>query len=151
MKLRDEMPQLEGATTWLNSKPMKKEDLMNHKPTFIHFWSVSCDICKKVMPKVNELRDAYKDELNIVAVHMPRSKEDMNLNHIKEIAREHGMTQPIFVDNQHKLTDAFANQYVPAYYLFDKDGKLRHFQSGESGMKILYKRVNRLLGIKRNK
>ena len=44
-----------------------------------------------------------------------------------------------------KLTDAFDNQHVPAYYVFDKDGQLRHFQAGGSGMKMLEKRVNRVL------
>ncbi|KFM99351.1 thiol-disulfide oxidoreductase ykuV domain protein [Bacillus clarus] len=47
------------------------------------------------------------------------------------MAKEHGITQPILVDNQHKITDAFENQYVPAYYVFDKTGVLRHFQAGE--------------------
>ncbi|MBB3868056.1 Uri superfamily endonuclease [Parageobacillus toebii NBRC 107807] len=39
----------------------------------------------------------------------------------------------------------FENQYVPAYYVFDAEGKLRHFQAGGSGMKMLEKRVNRVL------
>ena len=43
------------------------------------------------------------------------------------------------------LTDKFDNQYVPAYYVFDKDGQLRHFQAGGGGMKMLEKRVNRVL------
>ena len=49
-----------------------------------------------------------------------------------------------------KLTDAFDNQYVPAYYVFDKAGQLRHFQAGGSGMKMLEKRVNRVLDEMRN-
>lgn len=97
------------------------------------------------MPQVNEFRDRYKDKLNVVAVHMPRSEKDLDIDQIKEVAEQHGITQPIFVDNEHKLTDAFQNQYVPAYYVFDKEGKLRHFQAGGSGMKMLEKRVNRVL------
>jgi len=145
MKLREEMPKLVGATTWLNGEVTKEELLNSNKPTLIHFWSVSCGLCKEAMPEVNELRDEYDDELNVVAVHMPRSEKDLELSVIEQMALGHDISQPIFVDNEHKLTDAFENQYVPAYYVFDSEGKLRHFQAGGSGMDLLRKRINRLL------
>jgi thiol-disulfide isomerase/thioredoxin len=144
LKLRTEMPELDGATTWLNGD-VSKSDLVGDKPTLFHFWSVSCGLCKEAMPNINEFRDEYKDQLNVIAVHMPRSEKDLDIEQIKEVAAEHGITQPIFVDNEHKLTDAFENQYVPAYYVFDNEGKLRHFQAGGGGMKMLTKRVNRVL------
>src|SRR3954453_22913836 len=144
MKLREPMPELAGATEWVNGE-VSKEQLIGEKPTLIHFWSVSCHLCKEAMPQVNQFRDDYKDKLNVVAVHMPRSEEDVNIDLVKEGAKEHGIEQPIFVDSEHKLTESFENQYVPAYYVFDKDGQLRHFQAGGSGMKMLEKRVNRVL------
>lgn len=145
LKLREEMPELTGATTWINDE-RSKEDLVGNKPTLIHFWSVSCYLCKEAMPEINELRDDYEDELNVIAVHMPRSEDDLDLDVIKQMAIGHDITQPIFVDSELKLTDAFENKYVPAYYVFDKDGKLRHFQAGGSGMAMLKKRINRVLG-----
>lgn len=144
MKLREQMPELNGAVEWLNGQ-LTKEELIGEKPTLIHFWSVSCHLCKEAMPQVNEFRDQYQDKLNVVAVHMPRSEDELNLQDIKKVAAEHDITQPIFVDSEHKLTDAFENQYVPAYYVFDKTEALRHFQAGGSGMKMLEKRVNRVL------
>lgn len=149
MKLREQMPELVGETAWLNGN-VTKEQLVGEKPTLIHFWSVSCHLCKEAMPDVNNFRDQFKDELNVVAVHMPRSEEDTNFELIKELAAEHNITQPIFVDSELKLTDTFDNQYVPAYYVFDKDGQLRHMQAGGSGMKMLEKRVNRVLDEVRN-
>ncbi|MEI5905968.1 TlpA disulfide reductase family protein [Bacillus spongiae] len=144
MKLRTSMPELAGATGWLNGEVLKA-NLVGEKPTLIHFWAVSCHLCKEAMPQVNEFRDKYNDRLNVVAVHMPRSEDDLDLEKVKQVATEHDISQPIFIDNEHKLTDAFENQYVPAYYVFDKDGNLRHFQAGGSGMKMLEKRVNRVL------
>lgn len=144
MKLREQMPELTGATEWLNGE-VTKEQLVGDKPTLIHFWSVSCHLCKEAMPQVNKFRDDYKDQLNVVAVHMPRSEDDLDIELIKKVAAEHEITQPIYVDSEHKLNEAFENQYVPAYYVFDKDGNLRHFQAGGSGMKMLEKRVNRVL------
>jgi thiol-disulfide isomerase/thioredoxin len=144
MKLRADMPELDGATSWLNGE-LKREDLLG-KPTLIHFWSVSCYLCKEAMPEVNEFRDEYEDELNIIAVHMPRSEDDLDMSVIEAMAQGHDIIQPIFVDNELKLTDAFENKYVPAYYVFDEEGKLRHFQAGGGGMSMLRKRVNRVLG-----
>ena len=147
MKLREQMPELDGATTWLNSNGIVKEELIGNKPTLIHYWSVSCGLCKEAMPNVNEFRDEYKDDLNVIAVHMPRSEKDLDLEQIEEVAKEHHITQPIFVDNGLKLADAFDNQYVPAYYVFDAEGQLRHYQAGDGGMRMLRKRVNRVLGV----
>lgn len=139
------MPELEGAAVWYNSAGLEKADLIGNKPTLFHFWSVSCELCKKTMPHINQLRDAYKDELNVIAVHMPRSEEDLNLEQVQEVAKEYDITQPIFVDNEHMFTDAFHNDHVPAYYVFDAKGQLRHRQAGNGGMRMLEKRVNRIL------
>ncbi|MEH6940315.1 TlpA disulfide reductase family protein [Bacillus sp. JJ722] len=144
MKLRAEMPELLGATEWLNGE-VTRDQLIADKPTLIHFWSTSCHLCKEAMPNINEFRDQYQDRLNVIAVHMPRSEKDLDLDEIKAVAAEHNITQPIFIDGDLKLNEAFENQYVPAYYVFDKTGVLRHFQAGGSGMKMLEKRVNRVL------
>lgn len=76
---------------------------------------------------------------------MPRIKEDLDLNEIKLSVNKYGMIQPVFVDNSLRLTNQFGNQFVPAYYLFDRDGKLRHVQAGGGGMNLLEVRVKRLL------
>ncbi|MFA8438596.1 redoxin domain-containing protein [Pueribacillus sp. YX66] len=144
MKLRSEIPELNGATKWLNSK-VTKNDLIGEKPTLVHFWSMRCNLCKEAMPKINKYRDVYKDRLNVISVHTPRSEKDLNINEIIQVAEEHDISQPIFIDNEMKLTDVFENEYVPAYYLFDREGKLRHFQAGGSSMKTLFKRVERIL------
>ena len=144
MKLREEMPELTGAAGWLNGEVTKEE--LQGRPTLIHFWSVSCGLCKEAMPEINEFRDEYEDELNVIAVHMPRSENDLDVAVIEAMAMGHDISQPIFIDSEHKLTDAFENKYVPAYYVFDAEGKLRHFQAGGSGMNMLRKRVNRVIG-----
>jgi len=148
LKLRSPLPDLSGATEWLNSDEIKRDELIGNKPTLIHFWSVSCGLCKEAMPNVNEFRDRYKDRLNVIAIHMPRSEKDLDIEEVKRVAAEHEITQPIAVDNKHGITEAFENEYVPAYYVFDEEGNLRHFQAGGGGMKMLTKRVNRVLGMK---
>lgn len=143
MKLRATMPSLSGATEWLNGA-ITREQLIGQKPTLIHFWSVSCHLCKKAMPQINDFRNQYRDSLHVVAVHMPRTEEDQDIENVKLVAAEHQITQPILIDGHLKVKEAFENQYVPSYYLFDETGILRHYQAGGSSMKMLEKRLNRL-------
>ena len=56
-------------------------------------------------------------------------------------------TEPVAVDNEHRLKEAFQNDqgYVPAYYLFDAEGKLKSFAAGERGLDMLDSALERLL------
>jgi hypothetical protein len=46
------------------------------------------------------------------------------------------------------LRDAFQNEngYVPAYYLFDHNHKLKSFAAGEYGVKVMEPALERMLG-----
>lgn len=144
MKLYTQIPPFDGVALWLNGE-VTNEQLEEGKPLFIHFWSVSCHLCKVAMPQINQFRDQYRDCLNVVAVHMPRSESDLNIDEIIRVAAEHEISHPIFVDYHKMLAEAYENKYVPAYYLFDKNRKLRHYQAGGSSMNMLEKRLLRLL------
>lgn len=83
---------------------VSRDELIGEKPAFIHFWSVSCHLCKEAMPQVNEFRGRYKDKHNVRSVHMPRSEHDLDIGLVKKTAEEHGIIQPILVNNEHKIT-----------------------------------------------
>ena len=73
MRIGDAMPPLDGATSWLNGSQENIEQDTKGKPTLVHFWAVSCGICKDKMPALNELKKKYGAMgLQTVAVHMPR-------------------------------------------------------------------------------
>ena len=145
MKLHEPMPELTGATGWLNGEVTRAE-LVGEKPTLIHFWSASCHVCKETMPEVNALRDKHQGELNILAVHMPLTPADQKKEKVTEEAEKAGITQPIFIDGELKLTDRFENQYAPAYYVFDAEGQLRHYQAGRTAVSMVADRVEHVLG-----
>ncbi|MGM9949689.1 MAG: TlpA family protein disulfide reductase [Lysinibacillus sp.] len=143
MKLRAPMPLLDGAN-WLNNKVMTKEMLAG-RPTLFHFWSVSCNLCKNGLDTVNLLVDKYAADLNVIAVHMPRTKEDMIQHNVKAVADYYKMGHPLIIDTDFLITDRFNNRYVPAYYIFDGKGELRHYQAGGAALRILEKRIQRLI------
>jgi thiol-disulfide isomerase/thioredoxin len=145
MRIGTELPPLDGATEWVNQEGL--EEVKDH-PLLIHFWSVSCGICKENMPRVSEWRDRYWDQgLRVVAVHMPRYPADTDVEAAREAIAKYNITEPCAIDNEHKLRDAFHNEqgYVPAYYLFDGEGKMRSFAAGERGLDMLSSAMNRVL------
>ncbi|MCI3919127.1 redoxin domain-containing protein [Paenibacillus sp. TRM 82003] len=148
MRLRAPLPELSGATEWANGEATAAA--LAGKPVLVHFWAVSCYLCKEGLPLVNEWRSKYGERygLQVVGVHMPRSEADTDLAAAKRIVAEYGLTHPVALDNAHVVTDAFRNEFVPAYYLFDELGQLRHFQAGERGLGMMEQRIHKILGPK---
>lgn len=148
MRLRTELPDFNGVTEWVNSEANK--EALRGKPLLVHFWAVSCYLCKEGLPFINHWRNTYGEQYNlqIVGVHMPRSEKDTDIEAVKEAVQQYELEHPIIVDNQHAVTDAFQNEYVPAYYLFDEQLQLRHFQAGERGLQMVEQRLQKILGVK---
>ena len=147
-RIGTEMPSLEGATEWFNATGARAEAEAKGQPTLVHFWSVSCGICKENMPRLAAWRDEHANEgLRVIAVHMPRYEADTDTEKVREAVALYNITEPCAVDNEHKLRDAFQNEqgYVPAYYLFDGEGKLRSFAAGERGLSIVAAALERVL------
>ena len=148
MRIGTEMPSFEGATEWLNATGAAAEAKAEGHPTLVHFWSVSCGVCKDNLPRLARWRDERApDGLRVVAVHMPRYEADTDVEKVRECVGQYQITEPCAVDNEHKLKEAFKNDqgYVPAYYLFDAEGKLRCFAAGERGINLIAASLDRLL------
>jgi thiol-disulfide isomerase/thioredoxin len=119
-------------------------------PVLVHFWSLSCGMCKDNLPRVAEWREKYGPAgLHLVAIHMPRYPDDTDVNAVREAVKQYEITDPAAIDNEHKLREAFQNEngYVPAYYLFDSSHKLKSFAAGEYGVKVIEPALERMLGV----
>jgi thiol-disulfide isomerase/thioredoxin len=148
MRIGTPMPSLEGATEWFNGTQAHAEAESKGHPTLVHFWSLSCGICKDNLPQVAQWRDEKKElGLRVIAVHMPRYEADTDIEKVRDVISQHNITEPLGVDNEHKLREAFQNDqgYVPAYYLFDAEGRLKSFAAGERGLDMLKSAIERLL------
>jgi len=145
-RIGTEMPSLEGATEWFNATGARAAEEAKGHPTLVHFWSVSCGICKDNLPRVAVWRDTYEG-LRVIAVHMPRYEADTDTEKVRDAVALNKMTEPCAVDNEHKLREAFQNEqgYVPAYYLYDGEGKLRSFAAGERGLSMVGAALERVL------
>lgn len=145
LRMRSPLPSLEGAAVWINGEP-KAEDLAG-RPVLVHFWSISCYLCHDVAEQVNAWRQKYgKEGLAFIAVHQPRSETELDVAAVeKDALEEMKLSQPCAIDNEHAIVERFENQFVPAYYLFDRAHQLRHFQAGDKGYDRIESAIERIL------
>jgi len=146
LRMRSPMPSFDGVGTWLNGAAPSPERLAG-KPVLVHFWSLSCYICHDVAAQVAGWRDRFAAEgLEVIAIHQPRGPEELDLAKVSADAfGAMGLTQPCAIDNEHTLVDRFANQFVPAYYVFNRNHELRHFQAGDKGYDRVVAAIERVL------
>lgn len=150
MKLGTQLPSLDGATEWFGGTQAHAEAEVVGHPTLVHFWSASCGVCKDNLPRVGEWRDEKRAQgLRVIGIHMPRYEADTDVETVRDLIGKYAMSEPVAVDNEHKLKDAFQNDhgYVPAYYFFDAEGKLRGFAAGERGLDVLKSAIERVLPV----
>lgn len=149
-RMDSDLPSLKGGQdeglTWFNSEAISSDDLKG-RTVIVHFWSISCGICKESMPDIENWRKVYGPKgLVIISVHMPRQETDTDIPAVQECMKEYDIEQPVVVDNFHTITDRFENKFVPAYYVYDSDLKMRHFAAGEKAIKMVEPVLERLLG-----
>src|SRR5580658_1189122 len=125
------LPPLAGATEWLNSPPQTVEGLKG-KIVLIDFWTYSCINCLREIPYVRAWAEKYKDQgLVVIGVHSPEFAFEKNLDNVKRAVADLKIGYPVAVDNDYAIWRSFNNQYWPALYFIDGEGRIRHFHFGE--------------------
>jgi hypothetical protein len=66
-------------------------------------------------------------------VHAPEFAFEKNLDNVRRAVADLKVSYPVAVDNNYAIWRAFGNQYWPAHYFIDAQGRLRfhHFGEGE--------------------
>lgn len=124
-------PPLEGATQWLNSTPLTQESLRG-KVVLVDFWTYSCINCLRTLPYLKAWDEKYRDSgLVIIGVHAPEFAFEKDQANVENAVRELGIKYPVAMDNDYAIWNAYKNEYWPAHYLIDAQGKIRHQHFGE--------------------
>jgi thiol-disulfide isomerase/thioredoxin len=124
---------IEGITAWLNGEIVSLESLKG-KVVMIDFWTHGCYNCVNTLPYVKAWYSKYHDlGLEIVSIHTPEFEFEKQLENVEKFVQKNDITYPVGLDNEMKTWNNFDNHYWPAFYLFDKNGKLqmKHFGEGQ--------------------
>jgi eukaryotic-like serine/threonine-protein kinase len=154
------LPQFQQETQVLDARFLERKsterptcdvlaEIVKGRPTIVHFWSINSEDSKINLSQLSQLRDERRREgLRVVAVHLALSEQKIDAQAVHHAVERFNLTEPCALDDDDKVREAFLIQEdaVPAYYLFDPQGKLTCFASGSGGLEVLEDGLDQLLG-----
>jgi cytochrome c biogenesis protein CcdA/thiol-disulfide isomerase/thioredoxin len=133
-------PEFVGNEQWFNTpgdRPLTLRSLRG-RVVLVDFWTYSCINCIRTLPYLKAWDAKYrKDGLTIVGVHTPEFPFEREASNVETAISENGIRYPVAQDNEQATWNAYGNQYWPAEYFIDAQGRVRyvHFGEGEYGEK----------------
>lgn len=131
LRVEGEMPSLDGATGWLNSPPLTATGLRG-KVVLIDIWTYTCINWLRTLPYVRAWAAKYKEpSLVVIGVHSPEFEFEKNVDNIRRAVTAMRIGYPVAIDSNFAIWRALRNQYWPALYLVDAQGRIRFHHHGE--------------------
>ena len=124
-------PELSGIAEWNNSPPLTMAGLRG-RVVLVDFWTYSCVNCRRTFPFLRALHETYGPRgLTVVGVHSPEFDFEKLPQNVERAVRDLDVTWPVAQDPERETWDAFRNQYWPAQYVVDPQGRIRLHHVGE--------------------
>jgi thiol-disulfide isomerase/thioredoxin len=131
LPIEGRVPELGGATGWLNSEPLTPAGLRG-KVVVVQFCTFSCINWLRTLPYVRAWAEKYRDNgLVVIGAHSPEFPFEHDLEKLRSALEAMGVDYPIAVDNDFAVWRAFDNAFWPALYFVDAEGRIRHHHFGE--------------------
>ena len=141
----DELSSLGTASTWINTPPLTAAGLRG-KVVLVDFWTYTCINWRRTLPYVRAWAKKYKDQgLVVIGVHSPEFGFEKNLDNVRRQVQEQQVEYPVAVDNDLGVWRGFDNNYWPALYFVDAQGRLREHQYGEGNYAEAERIIQKLL------
>jgi thiol-disulfide isomerase/thioredoxin len=128
-----EAPPLRGITAFLNTRPLTMRQLRG-RVVLVDFWTYSCINCRRTFPFLRALQRTYQSRgLTILGVHSPEFGFEKDPANVAAAVHHLDVTWPVAEDPNMATWSAYDNQYWPADYLIDREGRIRfaHFGEGD--------------------
>ncbi|HEY4216241.1 MAG TPA: cytochrome c biogenesis protein DipZ [Gemmatimonadaceae bacterium] len=126
-------PGFPGGGPWFNSPPLTAVELRG-KVVLVDFWTYSCINCLRSLPYVRAWDAKYRDHgLVVVGVHAPEFAFERDSANVRRAIADLHVDYPVVLDNQLSIWRAFNNQFWPAHFFIDAQGRIRahHFGEGQ--------------------
>ena len=141
LAIEGRLPDLDGATAWLNSEPLTPAGLRG-QVVVVQFCTFSCVNWLRTLPYVRAWAARYRgDGLVVIGAHTPEFGFEHDVERVRFALGQMGVDYPIAMDNDFAIWDAFANRAWPALYFADAQGRIRHHHLGEED----YERSERVI------
>ena len=131
LPIEGELPSFAGATQWLNSPPLTAGSLRG-KVALVEFWTYSCINWRRQHPYVRAWAGKYRDRgLVVIGVHSPEFAFEKDVANVRQAVKDIAIDHPVAIDSDYAIWRAFHNNYWPALYFVDAEGRIRHHHFGE--------------------
>lgn len=141
-------PEFAGLTDWRNSAPLTMAELKG-KVVLVDFWAYSCVNCVRTLPQLIRWDQQYRDKgLVIIGIHAPEFDFERVPANVAAAIQKRGITYPVALDNGLASWAAFHNQYWPAHYLIDRQGRVVYTHFGEGKYDVTEHNIRALLGLR---
>jgi thiol-disulfide isomerase/thioredoxin len=138
-------PEFAGLGHWVNSPPLTMASLRG-KVVLVDFWTYSCVNCLNALPYVQAWDARYKAQgLVVVGVHTPEFGYEKSSANVDAAIARLKIRHAVALDNDYATWKAFDNQYWPAIYLIDRQGRIVHSHVGEGDYDETEQRIQALL------
>jgi thiol-disulfide isomerase/thioredoxin len=128
---KSELASLQRANEWLNSPPLTAEGLRG-KVVLVNIWTYTCINWLRQLPFVRAWAQKYKDQgLVVIGVHSPEFAFEKNIDNVRQAVAARKIGYPVAIDSDFGIWRGFSNNYWPALYFIDAQGRVRHSQFGE--------------------
>ena len=139
------LPDFDGATGWLNSRPLSADDLRG-KVVLVDFWTYTCINWLRTLGYVRAWFEKYADRgLVVVGVHTPEFPFERDVENVRQAVEAMRVAYPVALDSSYAIWDAFGNNYWPAVYIADAQGRIRHHHYGEGAYEECEQVIQELL------
>jgi len=126
-------PELVGVHDFDNTPPVTLKALRG-RVVLVDFWTYTCINCRRTFPFLRALSTTYAGSgLTVLGVHSPEFGFEKDHANVARAVKQLGVTWPVAEDPEMKTWSAFGNQYWPADYLVDRQGRIRFTHYGEGG------------------
>jgi thiol-disulfide isomerase/thioredoxin len=139
-------PEFAQIEQWHGSAPLTMAQLRG-KVVLVDFWTYSCINCLRTLPHVAQWHAKYQARgLVVVGVHTPEFAFERSAANVRTAMARFGITYPVAQDNQYATWKAYGNQYWPAVYLIDRNGRIVLTHAGEGKYDEIDAAIDKLLG-----
>jgi thiol-disulfide isomerase/thioredoxin len=138
-------PEFAGIAEWNNSPPLTMKGLRG-RVVLVDVWTYSCINCRRTFPFLRALHETYGPRgLTVVGVHSPEFDFEKLPQNVERAVRELDVTWAVAQDPERETWDALRNEYWPAQYVIDPEGRIRLHHIGEGDEEAIEDTIRGLL------
>ena len=121
---------------WLNSEPVKLQDLRG-KVVLVRWWTApGCPYCKATAPALNDFyREYHKRGLEVIGFYHHKSDGPLRVEDVKKYAGQFGFKFPVAIDPEWRTLkrwwlDTGDRDFTSVSFLIDRRGVIRFVHPG---------------------